>query len=59
MIAKFNTGGNMSSSGIPASGVGANNEKMNTIILVGILAIVGYFAYNYLFKPKDEKKIEE
>lgn len=49
----------MSSSGIPASGSGANNEKMNTIILVGILAIVGYFAYNYLFKPKDEKKIEE
>ena len=40
MIAKFNTGGNMSSSGIPASGSGANNEKMNTIIAMMMMLIV-------------------
>jgi hypothetical protein len=47
MITKFNT-----SVGTSAK----SGDSMNTIIMVVVALAVGYFAYNYFFKKKEEEK---
>jgi len=56
MIAKFNTNGLGASAptSAPAS-VGDGKSMTNTFVVLGLIFIAGYIAYQYFIKPKQEE----
>lgn len=56
MIAKFNTNGIGATAPTSApSSVGDGKSMTNTIVVLGLIFIAGYIAYQYFIKPKQEE----
>jgi preprotein translocase subunit SecG len=54
MIAKFNTNGLGAPATAPAS-VGDGKSMTNTFVVLGLIFIASYIAYQYFIKPKQEE----
>lgn len=55
MIAKFNTMGN----GGATSGGASSSGKINTLVVLALVGIAGYIAYQYFFKAKPQESPQE